>query len=287
MNRRPKRVAAIHDLSGVGRCSLSVILPILSVMGVQAVAVPTAVFSTHTGGFADVVVRDLSDYIEPALARYQAENIDFEAVYTGFLGSQSQIDHCLAFINAFPNAYIMVDPVMGDSGKIYRTYTDKLCKRMKELVRKANIITPNLTEMGVLLDEPYTTTPMTTQSCKTKLLKLSELGPEQVVITGVQLADMTMNNVGYDRKTNSFWRVQCHLVPKSYPGTGDMFASIMMGALLAGDSLPMAMERASRFMELAIKSTFSYGTDPRLGVMFEPMLSWLSEKQLLDRYEIL
>lgn len=287
MKNRPSRVAAIHDLSGFGRCSLSVIVPILSVMGVQTVSIPTAVFSTHTGGFHEVVVRDLSDYIEPALAHYLSEKIEFEAIYTGFLGSESQIDHCLSFINAYPKAYVVVDPVMGDNGKVYRTYTQQMCTRMKELVHRANIITPNLTEVSILLGEPYDTAPLTTQACKTKLLKLSERGPETVVITGVSLADMTTSNVGYDRKTNSFWRVKCHLVPVNYPGTGDIFASILVGALLEGDSLPMAMERATCFLELAIKSTFSYGTDPRFGVMFEPMLSWLSEKQLPDRYEIL
>lgn len=287
MKNRPLRVAAIHDLSGFGRCSLSVITPILSVMGIQSVAVPTAVFSTHTGGFHDVVVRDLSDYIEPALAHYQSEKIEFEAVYTGFLGSESQIDHCLSFINAYPKAYVVVDPVMGDNGKVYRTYTREMCLRMKELVHRADAITPNVTEACILLNEPFDAAAWTTQQCKTKLLKLAEQGPDTVVITGVELADMTMNNVGYDRKNNSFWRVKCNLVPVNYPGTGDMFSSILVGALLDGDSLPMAMERATRFLELAIRSTFSYGADPRFGVLFEPMLSWLSEKQLPDRYEIL
>ncbi len=287
MLTRPKRVAAIHDLSGFGRCSLAVILPILSVMGVQPVAVPTAVFSTHTGGFQNVVVRDLSDYITPTRERYQAEHITFEAVYTGFLGSQQQIDHCIGFIESYPDAYVLVDPVMGDNGKVYRTYTKELCNRMKELVRHADVITPNLTEMAILLGEDYTTTPMTAQQCKTKLLRLSELGPKTVVITGVHLADMTVNNVGYDSQTHSFWRMQCRLMPQNYPGTGDIFASILVGAMVNGDSLPLAMEQATRFLEIAIKATYSYGTDPRHGVSFEPMLSWLTEKQVLDRCELL
>ncbi len=287
MLNRPCRTAAIHDLSGFGRCSLSVILPVLSVMGIQVVPLPTAVLSTHTGGFQDVVLRDLSDFLEPSLAQYQKESIDFECVYTGFMSSESQIDHACLFVKSFPKALIVVDPVMGDQGKRYRTYSASMCARMKDLVRTANIITPNVTEASILLDEPYSTVPWTSQQCRTKLLKLSELGPEMVVITGVQLADLTMNNVGYDRRTNSFWRVSCSYVPVNYPGTGDLFCSILVGAYLNGDSLPIAMDRATCFLEMAIKRTFSYGTDPRYGVSFEPVLAWLSEEPYLDHYESL
>lgn len=251
MRKRPARVAAIHDLSGFGRCSLSVIIPILSVMGIQPVPLPTAVLSTHTGGFQNVVFRDLSDFVEPALKQYQSEHLGFESVYTGFLSSEQQIDHCLDFIRAYPKALTIVDPVMGDHGKRYKTYTISLCKRMKELVKEADFITPNPTEMSLLLEEEYDPRPMTHQELKTKLLKLSDMGPSTVVVTGVELADMTINNVGYDRERNSFWRVKCSYVPVSYPGTGDVFCSIVVGSILKGDSLPIAMERATRFLELA------------------------------------
>lgn len=286
MLKRPTRVVAIHDLSGFGRCSLSVILPLLSVMGIQPVAVPTAVLSTHTGGFDDIVFRDLSSYIVPALEHYKKEKINFECIYTGFLGSDKQIDDCLQFISAYPNALVLVDPVMGDHGKLYKTYDHQMCSRMKELVRRADIITPNPTEMSLLLGEPYDPRPMGHQAFKTKLLKLSELGPSIVIVTGVELSDMTINNIGYDRENNAFWRVKCSYVPVSYPGTGDIFASIVVSAILQGDSLPIAMERATRFLELAIKTTFSYGTDTRYGVLLEPSLPWLCKEQVLDKYEI-
>ena len=287
MLKRPARVAAIHDLSGFGRCSLTVILPLLSVMGVQAVPVPTAVLSTHTGGFQDIAVRDLSDYIVPALEQYKKEKIGFECIYTGFLASEQQIDDCIRFMDAYPEAMAFVDPVMGDHGKMYRTYTPQLCARMRELVRRANIITPNTTEMILLLNEPYCPEPLTHQEFKTKLLKLSELGPSTVIVTGVELADMTINNVGYDREHNTFWRVKCSYVPVNYPGTGDIFAGIVVGSILKGDSLPIAMERATRFLELAIKTTFSYSTDPRYGVLLEQTLPWLCKEQVLDHYEVL
>ena len=179
-----RRVAAIHDISGFGRCSLTVIIPTLSAMGVQTCPVPTAVLSTHTGGLGDVAMRDLTDFIPAALEHYKNLHLDFDAVYTGFLGSQAQIDHCLEFFKAFPKALIVVDPVMGDHGKPYKTCDKALQQRMGELVRAADIITPNLTEAYILLGQDYDFGPMTHSHAKSLLARLSEKGPSMVVITG-------------------------------------------------------------------------------------------------------
>lgn len=284
ITNRSMRVAAIHDLSGFGRCSLSVILPVLSAMGVQVCPVPTAVFSTHTGGLGDVECRDLTDFIEPVLRHYERLEIQFEAVYSGFLGSEEQIDHCLSFFKAYPAALAVVDPVMGDHGRPYRTCTEGMRRRMGELTRVADIITPNLTEAAMLLGEEYPGAPLTRNEIKSMLLKLSEKGPEQVVITGVKLQSGEMENVGYDGKRGAFWGVDCDYVPASYPGTGDIFASVLTGGMLTGDSLPMAMDRATRFIELAIKTTFGYGSDTRYGVMLEMVLPELLSREVPDRY---
>ena len=280
-------VAAIHDLSGYGRCSLSVISPILSVMGVQCVAVPTAVLSTHTGGFGEVVMQDLTDYIPAALAHYRRLGLEFDCVYTGFLGSAEQIAHCRSFFGAYPQALKVVDPVMGDNGRPYRTYTREMCAKVVELVREADLVTPNKTELSILLGREYDPAPLSASAAKSALLRLSELGPAKVIVTGVELADMTVSNIGYDRDTNAFWRVRCSYVPQSYPGTGDAFASLVVGSVLGGDSLAIAMERATRFLELCIKSTYSYGTDPKAGILLERDLSWLTERHSLDGYESL
>lgn len=280
-----KSVAAIHDLSGFGRCSLSVISPILSVMGIQPVAVPTAVLSTHTGGFGEVVLEDLTDYIKKALEHYKKINLSFDCIYTGFLGSEEQINHCLSFIDSYKNSLVVVDPVMGDNGKAYKTYTKQMCNSVVKLVHKADLITPNKTEMYILLKKDYSPIPLTHQEIKSNLLKLSELGPSMVIVTGVELADMTISNVGYDRNTNTFWRVVCSYVPQNYPGTGDIFASIVVGSILDGDSLAIAMERATRFLELTIKTTYSYGSDPKEGVMLEKNLGWLTKSHSLKDYQ--
>lgn len=287
MLQRPPRVIAIHDLSGFGRCSLSVILPTLSAMKVQVCPVPTAVLSTHTGGLGDVVFRDHTDYLLPTLAHYQQLKLEFECVYSGFLGSLEQIDHCLAYYAAYPNALAVVDPVMGDHGRPYRTYTPEMCGRMKELAAVASLITPNLTEACILLGEPYPTAPLRHFEVKSLLARLSELGPRYVALTGVEMADGAIANLGFDRERGDYWRVDCVYVPASYPGTGDIFASVLVGSILGGDSLPMAMERATRFLEIVIRTTFSYGSDTRYGVMLESCLGWLSTTQTFDRYRLL
>ncbi|MBS4784910.1 MAG: pyridoxamine kinase [Clostridiales bacterium] len=284
---RPKRVAAIQDMSGFGRCSLTVILPVLSAMGVQVSPIPTAILSTHTGGFGEVVMRDLTEYIQPCLAHYKGQGIEFECIYSGFLASENQVDHCLEFFRSYPQALKVVDPVMGDHGKPYKTYTKAMQNRMAELVRVADLITPNVTEAYILLGEEYDHSPITRMQAKSMLVRLSEMGPRYVVITGMQLASGTMTNVGYDRERNAFWMVPCEYVPVSYPGTGDIYASVLIGGFLSGDSLPIAMDRATRFVELSIQTTFSYGTDTREGVMLEKTLGWLTTQTVLGGYQIL
>ena len=275
INKNQHRVAAIHDLSGFGRCSLAVIIPVLSSMGIQCCPVPTAVLSTHTGGFEDIVIKDLTDYISPALSQYKKLGIEFDAVYSGFLASAEQIDHCLEFFSVYKDSLKIVDPVMGDHGRPYRTYTSELCKRMGELVDVADVITPNLTEAAILLGEQYPVE-LTAGLVKSWLARLCER-VKIAVITGVPLTEGVIANVGCDRDHGGFWRVDCDYVPASYPGTGDIFASVLTGSLLLGDSLPIAMDRATAFTQIAIKNTYSYGLEPRNGVLFEPSLSRLND----------
>jgi pyridoxine kinase len=264
-----------------------VILPVLSAMGVQVCPVPTAVLSTHTGGLGDVTLRDLTDYIEPTLAHYKSLELEFECVYSGFLSSVDQIGLCLEFFRSYPDSLSVVDPVMGDHGKPYRTCTPEIRARMEELVKVADIITPNLTEACILLGEEFPTAPLTASDAKSMLARLCELGPRMTVLTGINLSTGTLSNLGYDRDRSAYWRVDCDYVPVSYPGTGDIFAAVLTGGLLGGDSLPIAMDRATRFLELAIKTTYSYGADTRHGVMLEKCLRWLTEDVLSDGYQML
>lgn len=281
---RTAKVAAIHDLSGIGRCSLSVILPTLSAQGIQVCPVPTAILSAHTGGFGDVVLRDLTDYISPALEHYKRLDWEFDCVYSGFLASTEQVDHCLEFFEYYKNSLKVVDPVMADHGKPYKTCGAELRSRMGELAAVADVITPNITEAAMLLGENPVQPDVSMQKIKSYLVRLSEIGPKIVVITSV-FSDGKAYNVGYDRDHSKFWKVPYNIVNASYPGTGDVFASVLTGSLLRGDSLPIAMNRATAFLELAIKTTYSYSTDPREGIMLESCLDFLISNPTLCDYE--
>lgn len=284
MYSKTAKVAAIHDLSGVGRCSLSVILPTMSAQGIQVCPVPTAILSAHTGGFGDVVLRDLTDYISPALEHYKRLNYKFDCVYSGFLASTEQIDHCLEFFEYYKDALKVVDPVMADNGKPYKTCSPELCSRMGELAAIADIITPNITEAAMLLGENPLQPDTAMQKIKSYLVRLSELGPKIVVITSV-FSDGRTYNVGYDRDHSKFWRIPYNLINAHYPGTGDVFASVLTGSILRGDSLPIAMNRATAFLERAIKTTYSYSTDSREGIMLESCLDFLITNPTLCDYE--
>ena len=270
----PKKVAAIHDLSGFGRCSLTVIIPTLSAMGIQVCPVPTAVLSTHTGGFDNMVFTDMTDYISRAYAHYKRIDVEFDAVYSGFLASSEQIDSCLEFFRGYPNALKIVDPVMGDNGKPYKTYTKELCRRMGELAGVADIITPNLTEAAILLEEDYSPI-LSLEGAEDWLERLCEHS-KIAVITGIVTPNGEVCNVGLCRKSGKLSKVEYKHIPVHYPGTGDIFASVLTGALLHGNNLHTAMSRATEFSRNAVKITHRAGGAPRNGVMFEGLLGSLS-----------
>lgn len=287
MISRVPRAAAIHSMAGFGRSSLSVIMPAMSVMGVQVCPIPTTVMSSHTGGLGEVESRDLSDYIRPCAEHYKRLDIDFEAIYSGFLSSAAQAGEVSALIQAYPNALAVVDPVMGDHGKLYRTYTPELVNATCELVKHANVITPNVTEAALLLGEKFWQGSLSSQQLKSILARLARLGPDYVVITGVDVAARGSACVGYDRSHNAYWCAPYRHVPVAYPGTGDLFASVLTGGMMTGDSFPMAMSRAAWFVGLAVKTTFSYGEDTRYGVMLEKCLPALAQRQSSEDFELL
>ena len=155
--KRTPRVAAIHDLSGFGRCSLTIVMPVLSAMGIQCCPLPTAYLSTHTGGFTGNTFLDMTGELEKAMEHWERLDLTFEAVYTGFMGNEKQMALAADFIRAVrsPGMVAVVDPVMGDHGKRYRTYTPEMCQAMKTLAGAADVLVPNLTEAALLLDVPY------------------------------------------------------------------------------------------------------------------------------------
>lgn len=269
------RVAAIHDLSGFGRCSLSIVMPTLSAMGVQCCPLPTAYLSTHTGGFTGNTFLELTDQMEGVARHWENEGVSFDAVYTGFMGSREQMALTAGFIRTFKTAdnHIIIDPVMGDHGKPYRTYTAEMCAAMGELAALADIITPNRTEAAILLGVPYEDIRLDSEgSCRRWARALSMNGRRSVVLTGVSLADDTVGAVCFDRGTGETSFAQAKRVPESFHGTGDLFASVLTGALCRGRTLGEAAQAAADFVSLVAARTAHQTYPRREGVDFEPLL---------------
>lgn len=284
-NRKPlKRIAAIHDLSCFGRCALTVVMPALSAMGYQVIPVPTALLSSHTGGFTDMYFEDLTGSMGKISDHFERLGLKFDAIYTGFLGSEEQIDVVLEFIEKFSDAetLIFVDPVMGDDGELYSTYTDKLRDRMKELCAVADIITPNVTEASFLSGLAYKDTSVDTEEAAFAYAdalrdRLTELGRGKIIITGIPHVGDMFGTYGHtERELSAGYMYSVKRVKRSYPGTGDLFASVLLGCILAGDELGDAMAFASDFICRVMEYSAEFDTPVREGVAFERFLGELA-----------
>ncbi len=284
-----QRVAAIHDLSGFGGGSLSAVIPILSTMGVQVCSLPTAILSTHTGGFSDFHFRDLSDDMRAIIAHWKRLQLTFSGIYSGFLGSPTQVEIVQQLIadNSTTLPLVVIDPVLGDDGCLYETMDQLMVAGMRKLVASADVITPNITEAALLLDEEWLEC-VTKEQAKNWLKGLAKLGPKCVIITSVQIDGTHGTSVlAYETGTDRFWRVGCSYIPAHYPGTGDIFASVITGSLLQGDSLPIALDRAVQFVSMAIRATFGYNFPERDGVFLERVLPSLNAPVSMSNYELL
>lgn len=272
---KPVRVAAVHDISGFGRCSLTVVLPVLAAMGAECCPLPTAYLSAHTAFPKSdrAVFLDMTDQMARAGRHWKELGVEFDAIYSGFLGSEAQIGLLGEFIREFrgERTLVMVDPVMGDWGRPYRTYTPDLCRRMGELAEHADVITPNLTEAAILLGEEYDPAPGEAKA-RAWLERLSRRGTRSVVLTGVQFREGQIGAGCFDRETGEVSFPSARLEPGSFSGTGDLFASVMLGGLLRGERLHAASARAVDFVQRCAAYTAGRGGDLREGVMFEMLL---------------
>lgn len=269
-----KRIAAIHDISGFGKCSLTVALPILSAAGIETAVVPTAVLSTHTGGFTGFTYRDLTDDIAPFTDHWRSLELRFDAVYTGFLGSFRQIDLVERFFDAFKtdNNLLVVDPVMADNGQLYTIFPADFPEGMRRLCQKADLILPNLTEAALLTHQPYQEGPYTPDYIEDMLHKLAELGPQKIVLTGVFFNDHELGAATYNVPLNQVAYAFEPRIPGYYHGTGDVFGSALLAAFLNDFSLSESAALAARFTTSAIQKTRAAATDIRFGVNFEQTL---------------
>ena len=268
--RKVPRVACINDLSGFGRCSLTTVLPVLSVMGVQACPAPTAVLSKHTG-FPQFTFTDLTDTL-PAFFESWSD-LDFDWIYAGFLGSLGQIGIVRRFFQMQkqknPACRILLDPVMGDEGRRYSTYTPELCEAVRELVSEADVITPNITEACLLTGTEYRGECLHSREAESLAEALMQLGCGAAVITGIVQENQIGNLTCIGGKT-SYSAV--HRTESLFSGTGDLFASVLCGALARGKSLPEAVGTAGAFLSEVTQETLRQNTPAAEGILFEPLL---------------
>ena len=264
-----KRIAAIHDISCFGRCSLTVVLPILSAAGIETAVIPTAVLSTHTGGFSGYTFRDLTEDILPVAEHWSKTGITAPAIYTGYLGSKEQVGIVIESIDKIKDedALLIVDPAMADHGLLYGGFPSDFPKEMSALCKRADILVPNITEACMLLDIDYQEGPYDEKFIKTLLEGLYELTEAKIVLTGVWFDHKRIGAACYqDGKTEYIFSQR---IDASYHGTGDVFASVLVAGIMNGKSLRDSTEIAVNFTCNSIKTTQLLQPDDNYGVCFE------------------
>lgn len=273
MHNHQKKIAAINDLSGFGRCSLSVALPLISHLGVQCCPLPTAIFSNHTG-FPSYHFDDYTDSISAYMAEWKKLNLEFEGILTGFLGSETQIHLVEQFLTDFTTqrTTVIIDPVMGDNGKPYATYTAAMCQGIKRLVRYADILTPNVTEACILTDTPYRER-FTEAELLCMAQRLSTQGPEKVVITGVARGSF-LENYCFEKDAGPTVIRTARVSPQR-SGTGDVFSSIVAAGAVRGVAFSKSVRTAANFIKTCLKRSSELEIPTTDGVCFEEVIESL------------
>lgn len=274
-----KKIALINDYTGFGRCSVSVMAPIISAMKIQAVTVPTAILSAHTQ-FPEYFFDDYTPKMKEYIQTYKDIGLTFDAMATGFLGSEEQTDIVIDFIQSFKNnaEFVLVDPVMGDFGKMYKTYTDGMCSKMKELIRYADIITPNLTELCYLLDEDYKEGRFSIDELGQMCRRLSERGPAHIVVTGVPFNSRQIMNYIYSRGEDERI-VMVDRIGGDRSGTGDVISSIIAGMFLNGFGFYESVKKAAEYASKCIKYCEDENVPIHWGLCFEMYMDELTGLQ--------
>ncbi|WP_405323216.1 pyridoxamine kinase [Fibrobacter sp.] len=272
-----KKIALINDVTGFGRCSIAVMAPIVSAMKIQAVTIPTAVLSAHTQ-FPEYYFDDYTSKMRDYIQTYKDLNLSFDAIASGFLGSEEQVDIVIDFFKTFKKngSFTLVDPVMGDYGKLYETYTPTLCEKMKALVHYADILTPNLTELCTLTDVEYRTEGFTDAELGEMCRKLTEQGPEHIVVTGIPYNSKQIMNYVYS-KGEEPRIVMVDRIGGDRSGTGDVISSIIAGMYMNGHDFYESVKKAAEFVTKCIRYCEDNNVPTQWGLCFEMYLRDLME----------
>ncbi|MBQ8952852.1 MAG: pyridoxamine kinase [Clostridia bacterium] len=267
-------VIAVHDLACLGRCALTIVIPTLAAMGVQPLPLPTAILSAHTG-FSGVAARHLDGFMADCLAHWQKQGLAADAVYSGYLANPAQValvEEVIAWQRASHAALVVADPAMADNGRMYSGLSPDMPAAMKRLCDQADVITPNLTEAALMLNRPYTDGPMTDEALWALLHGFSA---GHVVITSAVMADGAHANLCHARGEAGFWVCPYQRVGAAFHGTGDLFTSVLTGALLRGAEMKDAVAQAGDFVRRVIETSVACGVEERDGVQLEIALRHL------------
>lgn len=269
-----KKIALINDITGFGRCSIAVSLPIISALKVQCCFLPTAILSNHTG-FNNFFFEDYTPKMKEYISNWEKLNLNFDGICTGFLGSKEQIEIVVDFLEKFKTKdnIVLIDPVMGDYGKLYSTYTDEMCKEMQNLIKYADVLTPNLTETCRLLDLPYPKETPNHEELYSLCEKLSLQGPDKIVITGLQRQGAIENFIFETDKP--FKVIKVEKIGDDRSGTGDVFSSIVSASIVKGEDFGSSVEKATSFISKSLKFTTDLNLPGSYGVCFEEFLTEL------------
>ncbi len=269
-----KRIVTMQDISCVGKCSLTEALPVISAMGIECAVLPTAVLSTHTM-FKGFTFHDLTHEIEPILAHWKKEDFNFDAIYTGYLGSSEQIAIAETLFSEFGSSALkVVDPCMADNGKLYAGFTEEFAMEMASLCKHADIICPNLTEACYLLNIPYKTE-FTESEIHNILVQLTDLGADTSILTGVTFPNGQIGACAYTKSANTFTQYHNEEESEHFHGTGDLWASAFTAAMVKGFSLEKSLQIACDFVKQAIHCTLNEPHHNKYGVNFEEALPFL------------
>lgn len=274
---KTKRVLAVHDLCSFGRCSLTAAIPVISAMGMQVCPLPTAFFSNNLT-YGEFTFHDFTDKMTGFMDRWEKLGFRYDAVYSGFLASVEQIEVVRDAARRFASreeSLVVVDPAMGDDGKLYPVFGPEYVEAMRTLVKEATLITPNFTEACFLLGESCGTAVPSSEALRAMTEKLAALGAKQVVITSVPAGENEIKVVSFDSVTGEYAERTTPRIPFTTCGTGDLFTSVVTGSLLLGETLAAASALAMRFVSRVMEFTLASGSDPREGVIVEPCLKEL------------
>lgn len=269
-----KKIALINDITGFGRCSIAVSLPIISALKVQCCFIPTAILSNHTG-FNNFFFEDYTPKMIEYINNWETLGLNFDGICTGFLGSKEQIKIVVEFLEKFKTKdnIVLIDPVMGDYGKLYSTYTDEMCKEMQNLIKYADVLTPNLTELCRLLDLPYPNETPNHEELYSLCERLSLQGPNKIVITGLQRQGAIENFIF--EANNPFKVIKVEKIGNDRSGTGDVFSSIVSASIVKGEDFASSVEKATSFISKSLKFTTDLNLPGSYGVCFEEFLTEL------------